>query len=208
MTFILNSKPVSVVVATSLLLLVSTITVSHPVPQTDCSSANETTDPAASGHVEQVFGGMEILIKLGSHLNGTILGFPDIQSVSAISIFTNNMLSVLDNFIEPHGCQAVFSVIILSKQNHCSYVWAFQCGSGDWWSMSNYQAISSHGTLLVHTCCLWSDKCISYYHGTLSACLITVLIWSSSMVYQHALQHMQSDIDSVVSRIIYRGSTV
>ena len=89
MTFILNSKPVSVVVATSLLLLVSTITVSLPVPLPGCSSlpsANETTDPAAGDHIEQVLGGIEILIELGSHLNGTILDIPDFESVSTVSI--------------------------------------------------------------------------------------------------------------------------
>ena len=82
MTFSSSSRPVSVIVATSLLLLVSTITVSLPVSLPDCSSTNVTTDPVVRGHAEQVVGGIEILIGLGSHLNGTILDIPDIKSVS------------------------------------------------------------------------------------------------------------------------------
>ena len=35
--------------------------------------------------IEQVFNGVEILIKLGSHLNGTILDIEDSQNVSLIN---------------------------------------------------------------------------------------------------------------------------
>lgn len=44
-------------------------------------SADIPSDPSAQEHIEQVLGGLEILIELGSHLNGTVLDIQDFQNV-------------------------------------------------------------------------------------------------------------------------------
>ena len=39
------------------------------------------SDPSTQEQIEKVVGGLEILIELGSRLNGTILNIPDLQNV-------------------------------------------------------------------------------------------------------------------------------
>ena len=39
------------------------------------------SDPSIQEQIEKVVGGLEILIELGSRLNGTILNIPDLQNV-------------------------------------------------------------------------------------------------------------------------------
>ena len=67
------------IIVTVLVSLVMAYHVSS-APITDCSS-NVPTDPSTQEHIKQVLGGMEILIELGSRLNGTILDIQDFQSV-------------------------------------------------------------------------------------------------------------------------------
>lgn len=65
----------------SVLLSLSTaVDVSTASPVTDISS--DTGDEEVQYHIEQVLGGVEILIRLGSHLNSTLLDVPDFQTVS------------------------------------------------------------------------------------------------------------------------------
>ena len=55
-----------------------------PAPYAAGCSGNVPSEPSAQEHIEQVLGGMEILIELGSRLNGTILDIADFQSVRII----------------------------------------------------------------------------------------------------------------------------
>lgn len=158
MTFSSSSRSVSVIVASSLLLLlVSMITVSQPMPLPDCTSTNETTDPAVRGHAEQVVNGIEIMIMLGSRLNGTMLNIPDIQSVSTIkfSIITcmhindimHNMLSALQDIILHVNTWLPDCLVLALQLFHYpnNIILAFQCHSDSWWStacMSSHQLIS------------------------------------------------------------------
>ena len=85
MAYLSISKPSSGLAALSaFLILCAAVGVSVASPVTDGSSDTATSTAAeeVQYHIEQVLGGVEILIRLGSHLNGTLLDVPDFQNVS------------------------------------------------------------------------------------------------------------------------------
>ena len=64
--------------------------VSSAPAYTGCSGSSVPSDPNTQEHIEQVLGGVEILIELGSHLNGTILNISDFQHVRIINSYCIN----------------------------------------------------------------------------------------------------------------------
>lgn len=66
--------------ATLLLSLMMALHVSS-APYPGCSD-DVPSDAGSQEHIEQVLGGLEILIELGSRLNETMLGIQEFQSVS------------------------------------------------------------------------------------------------------------------------------
>ncbi len=89
MAFITNCKRTSCNVFLTASLVVSLMMVAPlqalPAPYAGCSDDIAVpSDPRTQEQIEQVLGGMEILIELGSRLNGTILNISDLQNVRII----------------------------------------------------------------------------------------------------------------------------
>ena len=84
-SFTITKQPMSIAAAACLLcLVVMTTNVSSFPTASICSSINATSDTTVQSHIEQVLGGIEILIRLGSRLNGTRFDIPDFQNVSRL----------------------------------------------------------------------------------------------------------------------------
>ena len=85
MAFLFINKPSGCYLATlSVLLILSmAVSISTSAPAAD-GSATSNSDEEVQDLIEQVLGGIEVMIQLGSHLNGSILDIQDFQSVSEI----------------------------------------------------------------------------------------------------------------------------
>jgi hypothetical protein len=89
MAFISNCKHTSSNVFLTASLVISLMMVAPlqglAAPYAGCSDDIAVpSDPRAQEQIEQVVGGVEILIELGSRLNGTILNILDLQNVRII----------------------------------------------------------------------------------------------------------------------------
>ena len=86
MAFITNCKRTSCNIFLTASLVASLMMLAPlqvtPAPYAGCSDDIAVpSDPSAQEQIEKVLGGLEILIELGSRLNGTILNISDLQNV-------------------------------------------------------------------------------------------------------------------------------